>query len=79
MASLRDDDVTTVDGGQGIVRILKLANCVTGDTITTPPNKLVQVVNEETADATNAVYTASTGLTAITVANTPDIALIVWL
>ena len=79
MASLRDDDVTTNDGGQGIVRILNLENCVTGDTITVPPNKLVQVINTETADAANVVYTASTGLAAVTVANTPNISLIVWL
>jgi len=78
MASLRTD-ATTNDGGQSIVKIIKVASCVTGDTVSVPANKLVQVINETTADATSVTYSASTGLATVTVANTPDIALVIWL
>jgi len=78
MASLRTD-ATTNDGGQGIIRVIKIADCVTGDTISVPANKGVLAINESSADAVSVTYAASTGLATITVANTPDIALWVLL
>jgi len=78
MASLRDSDITTNDGGQGVIRIIKLATCVTGDTITYKgPVRAFIPVNETTADAISATYDASTQLFTVTVANTPDIAILV--
>lgn len=74
MASLRTD-ATSNDGGQSVIKIIKVATCVTGDTVSVPANKGVQVVNESTADAATVTYDASTGLATVTVANTPDIAL----
>lgn len=78
MASLRDADVTTNDGGQGIMTILNLGTCVTGDTIT--HKNVVRAwipVNRTTADAINVTYSYTTQLFTVTVANTPDISIIV--
>lgn len=78
MASLRDADVTTNDGGQGIMTILNLGACVTGDTITHKnPVRAWIPVNRTTADAISATYDYSTQLFTVTVANTPDISIIV--
>lgn len=78
MASLRDADITTNDGGQGVMTILNLASCVTGDTITFKgPVRCWIPVNRTTADAINATYSASTQLFTVTVANTPNISIIV--
>lgn len=74
MASLRTD-ATSNDGGQSVIKIIKVASCVTGDTVSVPANKGVAVINETTADAASVTYSASTGLATVTVANTPDIAL----
>jgi len=78
MASLRTD-ATTNDGGQGIIKVIKVATCVTGDTVSVPANKGVLVINESSADAASVAYSASTGLATVTVANTPNIALWVLL
>ena len=78
MASLRDADITTNDGGQGIMTVLKLAACVTGDTITCKlPVRAWIPINRTTTDAITATFTASTQLFTVTVANTPDISIIV--
>ena len=74
MASLRTPASSAE--AQSIVKVLRITACVTGDTIAVPPNKGVQVVNESSADAVTGVYSASTGLVTLTVANTPNIA--VW-
>ncbi len=77
MASLRTP--TPRDGGQGIVDILRIPSCVTGDTVAY--KNQVQgyvVVNRTTTDAVTATYSATTQLFTITVANTPDIDLYVF-
>lgn len=72
MASLRTP--TGVEGGQHVIRILKVSSCVTGDTVyVNPPPKSWQVVNTTTTDAVTATYSSTTYLFTITVANTPDI------
>ncbi len=72
MASLRTP--TSQDGGQGIVRLLIVSSCVTGDTVyCAGPVRSWQVINTTTADAVTATYSATTKLFTITVANTPDI------
>jgi len=72
MASLRTP--TAVEGGQGIIRLLKVSSCVTSDTVyVDPPPRSWQVVNTTTADAVTATYSATTKLFTIVVANTPDI------
>jgi len=74
MASLRDADITTNDGGGGIIKTIKLATAVTGDTITYKENVRSWIgVNETTADALNVTY--GSNLFTVTVANTPDIAI----
>lgn len=76
MASLRAD--STYKEGQSIVRVLKLATAVTGDTISYKgPVKGFVPVNESTTDAVTATYNATTQLFTVTVANTPDIA--IWI
>lgn len=78
MASLRDADITTNDGGQSIMTVLNLAACVTGDTITCKrPVRAWIPVNRTTADAISATYSATTQLFTVTVANTPDISILV--
>ena len=75
MASLRTD-ATFGTGGQGIIKTLKLATCVTGDTIAWKlPMKGFIPVNESTTDAISASYSTSTQLFTVTVANTPNIAI----
>lgn len=77
MASLRTP--TPRDGGQGIVKILQIPACVTGDTVAYKNSvKGWQVVNRTTADAVTATYSATTQLFTIVVANTPDIDLYVY-
>ena len=79
MASLRDDDITNNDGGQGVARIIKLGTAVTSDTITyKEPVRAWVGVNETTADALSVSYSYSTQLFTVVVANTPDIAIIVF-
>ena len=76
MASLRDADITTNGGGQGVINVIELDTAVTGDTITY--KGVVRgwiVVNKTTADAVTATYGSS--LFTVTVANTPDIAIYV--
>lgn len=72
MASLRTP--TSKEIGQGVVRVLTVASCVTGDTISYS-NKVGSflVVNKTTADAASVTWTPSTKLFTVTVANTPDI------
>ena len=75
MASLRTD-ATYPDGGQSVVKILKLDTVVTGDTITYKhPVRAWIPVNETTADALSVAFSSNTFT--ITVANTPDIAIII--
>lgn len=72
MASLRTP--TSNDGGQGVVKILTVAACVTGDTVfCAGPVRSWIVVNKTTTDAVTATYSATTKLFTITVANTPDV------
>lgn len=76
MASLRTP--TSRDGGQGIVDILKISACVTGDTVTYKNNVTGWwATNRTTTDAVTVSYSATTQLFTITVANTPDIDLFV--
>jgi ABC-type Fe3+-hydroxamate transport system substrate-binding protein len=73
MASLRTP--ASVAHGQSIVLLLRISACVTGDTVTVPPEtKAVFAVNESTTDAISATLAA--GVATITVANTPNVA--VW-
>ncbi len=73
MASLRTP--ASVAEGQSIVKVVRIATCVTGDTVNVPINtKAVIPVNESTTDAITA--TLSAGVVTITVANTPNVA--VW-
>lgn len=75
MASLRTD-VTPGLGGQGVLRTIRLAAAVTGDTITWKlPMKGYIPVNESTSDALSVSYSPSTQLFTVTVANTPNIAI----
>lgn len=75
MASLRTD-ATFGNGGQGIIKTLKIAACVTGDTVKwAMPMKGYIPVNLTTTDAISATYDTTTQLFTITVANTPDIAI----
>ena len=75
MASLRTDNTIGL-GGQGVIRTLRLATCVTGDTIKWAlPMKGFIPVNETTSDAISATYSTTTQLFTITVANTPNIAI----
>ena len=63
MASLRDADITTNDGGQGVAKVIKLATAVTGDTITYhDPVRAWIGVNETTADALNVTWDSTTRL-----------------
>lgn len=72
MASLRTP--TAKEIGQGIIRVLSVGSCVTGDTVSYK-NKVGSflVVNKTTTDAASITWTPSTQLFTITVANTPDI------
>ncbi len=72
MASLRTP--TSKEIGQGVVRVLTVASCVTGDTVSYK-NKVGSflVVNKTTTDAASVTWTPSTQLFTVTVANTPDI------
>lgn len=73
MASLRTP-ASVSDGGQGVLRILKISACVTGDTVSYKNAvKGWLVVNRTTTDAATATYSTTTNLFTITVANTPDI------
>lgn len=75
MASLRSD-ITLGQGGQGVIRTVRLASCVTGDTIAWDlPMKGFIPVNETTSDAISASYNVTTQLFTVTVANTPNIAI----
>lgn len=72
MASLRTD--STYKEGQSIVRVLRLAAAVTGDTISYKGTVKSWVgVNRTTTDALSVAYDTSTQLFTVTVANTPDI------
>lgn len=72
MASLRT--ASLVQGGQGIVKVLSISACVTGDTLKyAAPVKSWLVTNKTTTDAVTATYSTTTQLFTITVANTPDI------
>lgn len=76
MASLRTP--TSNDGGQGIIKVLRISACVTGDTVAfSGPVRSWIGVNRTTADALNVTYSATTGLFTATVANTPDIDILV--
>ena len=75
MASLRTDNTLGL-GGQGVIKTLKLASAVTGDTIKWAlPMKGFIPVNETTTDALTATYSTTTQLFTVTVANTPNIAI----
>ncbi len=72
MASLRLP--ANVASGQGIVTVVRIATCVTGDTLAyNLPVKSWSVTNRTTTDAVTATYSTTTQLFTITVANTPDI------
>lgn len=72
MASLRTP--TTKEIGQGVVRVLSVDTCVTGDTVSYKGKVgSFLVVNKTTADAASVTWTPSTQLFAVTVANTPNI------
>jgi hypothetical protein len=72
MASLRTP--TSKEIGSGVVRVLTVTSCVTGDTVSYS-NKVGSflVVNKTTTDAASVTWTPSTKLFTVTVANTPDI------
>jgi hypothetical protein len=78
MASLRDADIVSSPSGQGILRIVKIPTCVTGDTVTykNPVSSWI-AVNRTTTDAVTVTYSAVTHLFTLTVANTPDIDLMI--
>ncbi len=72
MASLRTP--TTKEIGSGVVRVLTVTSCVTGDTISYSEKVgSFLVVNKTTTDAISITWTPSTKLFTVTVANTPDI------
>lgn len=72
MASLRTP--TPNDGGQGIIQVLTISACVTGDTVSyKDPVRGWLGVNKTTADALNVTWSPTTQLFTITVANTPDV------
>lgn len=72
MASLRTP--TTKEIGQGVVRVLTVATCVTGDTVSYSEKVgSFLIVNKTTTDAASVTWTPSTKLFTVTVANTPDI------
>lgn len=72
MASLRTP--SSVAEGQSVVKVVRILECVTGDTVNVPlSTKAVIPVNESSADAVTATLAA--GVATITVANTPTIAL----
>lgn len=76
MASLRTP--STNDGGQGVIKVLNVSACVTGDTVKyTGPVRAWVPVNRTTADAVTATYSSTTRLFTITVANTPDVSILV--
>ncbi len=77
MASLRTP--TPRDGGQGILTILKIPSCVTGDTVSYKNAvKGWDAVNRTTTDAVTVTYSSTTQLFTLTVANTPDVDLLVY-
>ena len=79
MASLRTPTPLT-DGGQGVVRILKVSSCVTGDTVYyAGPMRAYVSVNLTTADALSCSYSTTTNLFTLVVANTPDVNIIVFM
>lgn len=69
---------TTNDGGQGIIRVLNVSACATGDTVSYKGAVRAWIpVNRTSADAISATYNATTQLFTITVANTPDVSILV--
>ena len=77
MASLRT--AASIDQIQGIATAYNISACVTADTLQVAmPVKQWVVVNKTTTDAVTATYSASTQLFTITVANTPDVSVIVF-
>jgi hypothetical protein len=76
MASLRTP--TSNDGGQGTLKVISVSACVTGDTVYySGPVRSWIPVNRTTTDAITVTYTDATKLFTITVANTPDIDILV--
>lgn len=76
MASLRTP--TSTFGGQGIITVLQVASCVTGDTVFYGgPVRGWWSTNKTTADALNVTFSTTTQLFTLTVANTPDVAVFV--
>ncbi len=72
MASLRTP--TGKEIGQGVIRVLSVSSCVTGDTVKYLGKVgSFLVVNKTTSDAISITWTAATNLFTITVANTPDV------
>lgn len=77
MASLRT--ASSINQIQGIATEYVISACVTGDTLKVAmPVETWVVVNKTTTDAVTATYDSTTQLFTITVANTPDIGLIVF-
>ena len=71
MASLRTPTIYEQQG-QGLIKILRIASCVTGDTVTfKEPVSSWVVTNRTTTDAISASFSVDTFT--IVVANTPDI------
>ncbi len=72
MASLRTPSSKEI--GQGVVRVLSVGSCVTGDTVYYAGKVgSFLVTNKTTTDAASVTWTPSTKLFTVTVANTPDI------
>jgi hypothetical protein len=77
MASLRT--ASSINQIQGIATAYNISACVTGDTlkVATPVLQWIPV-NQTTTDAISATYSSTTQLFTITVANTPDVSIIVF-
>ena len=76
MASLRTP--TGIETSLPGIRILKVTSCVTGDTVyCAGPVRSWIAVNTTTTDAISATYSATTSLFTVTVANTPDVHILI--
>lgn len=77
MASLRT--AATINPIQGIATEYVITSCVTGDTLKVAmPVETWVPVNKTTSDAISVTYSSTTQLFTITVANTPDIGIVVF-
>lgn len=74
MASLRT--ATPRDGGQGVIEVYTLNSVVTGDTVSFPEAKFAFAINISTNDIIS-TQSFTAGVLTITVANTPNVAIVV--